>query len=267
MKRTAIAALSFLVSLLAASCSKGIFSNGAPVTETRETGAFKAISIYNNVNVKLVQSSRPHLELTCPSNLIDRVTTERSATGDTLVVKNENKLNWLRSYDYSIDLTVYYDSLREINYASIGNLASGDRDTIRGVYELQLDTVVENNDTIVNEAYVHIFYLNINEGSGDIDLNIGCDVVKNKFGNGTSLVTLKGHAGYTELISRSYGQIHAEQLNSNLVVVQSSSTNDIYVWARNSLRARLLSIGNVYYKGHPRLELECTSDGRAIMME
>lgn len=267
MKRNIIAVLSFLVSLLATACSKSIFSNGVPVTESRPIGSFKAISMFNNVNVKLVQSNQPHLELTCPSNLIDGITTGLSATGDTLIIRNENKFNWLRSFDYSIDLTVYYDSLREINYASIGDLRSGDQDTIRGVYEMQYDTLIENNDTLVNQVYVHIFYLYINEGSGDIDLTIGCDVIKNKFGNGTSLVTFRGNAGYTEHITRSYGQIHAEQLNSNIVMVKSESTNDVYVWARNDLKAYLYSIGNVYYKGNPQLETTCTSDGRAIRLE
>ena len=119
MKRNVIAVLFFLVSLMAASCSKmdQLFNNGEPVTERREVAhRFSAISMYNNVNVKLMQSNYPHLELTCPKNLIEKVTTE--IEGDTLVIKNENEYNWLRSFDYSIDLTVYYDSLRQINFAS-----------------------------------------------------------------------------------------------------------------------------------------------------
>ena len=106
MKRNVIAVLFFLVSLMAASCSKmdQLFNNGEPVTERREVAhRFSAISMYNNVNVKLVQSNYPHLELTCPKNLIEKVTTE--IEGDTLVIKNENEYNWLRSFDYSIDLT------------------------------------------------------------------------------------------------------------------------------------------------------------------
>ena len=116
MKRNNVAILFFLVSLLTVSCSKvdRLFNNGKPVTEQRELGhTFNTISMYNNVNVKLIQSDHPHLELTCPENLIDNITTE--IEGDTLVIKNENDFNWLRSFDYSIDLTVYYDNLLTIN--------------------------------------------------------------------------------------------------------------------------------------------------------
>ena len=262
MKRNVIAVLFFLVSLMAASCSKmdQLFNNGEPVTERREVAhRFSAISMYNNVNVKLVQSNYPHLELTCPKNLIEKVTTE--IEGNTLVIKNENEYNWLRSFDYSIDLTVYYDSLRQINFASVGDLLC--TDSIKGIAEQTIDSTGGFIDTIT----IHNFNLNINEGCGDIDLTFNCNVVKNNFGNGTSKVTFRGKAEYTEIIMRSYGVVHAEELNSNFVRVQSHSTNDAYVWARSKLTVWLYSIGNVYYKGNPWVVKECTSDGQVIKLE
>lgn len=262
MKRNVIAVLFFLVSLMATSCSKmdQLFNNGEPVTERREMAhRFSAISMYNNVNVKLVQSTYPHLELTCPKNLIEKVTTE--IEGDTLVIKNENEYNWLRSFDYSIDLTVYYDSLRQINFASVGDLLC--TDSIKGIAEQTIDSTGGFIDTIT----IHNFNLNINEGCGDIDLTFNCNVVKNNFGNGTSKVTFRGKAEYTEIIMRSYGVVHAENLNSNFVRVQSHSTNDAYVWARSKLTVWLYSIGNVYYRGNPWVVKECTSDGQVIKLE
>ena len=70
MKRNLIAVLFFLVSLLlTASCSK--FSNGEPVTEQRSIGQrFNTLCMFNNVNVNLMHSNNPHMELTCPKNLI-----------------------------------------------------------------------------------------------------------------------------------------------------------------------------------------------------
>lgn len=282
MKRNVIAVLCFLVSLMTTSCSKveQIFSNGEPIRETRELDhRFRAISMYNNVNVKLVRDSHPHLELRCPENLIDKVTTE--IEGDTLVIKNENEYNWLRSYDYPIDLTVYYDSLRLINYASIGSLACEEEDSIKGVSIMQIDTlytidtIFDTNGTILSidtttdivTLFPRNFFLNINEGCGDIDLVLDCNVVKSSFINGTSHVTLSGAAEYTEINMRSYGLVHAENLYSNFVRVQSHSTNDAYVWARTKLTVWLYSIGNVYYKGHPRIVKDCTSDGQVIKLE
>ena len=277
MKRNVIAVLFFLVSLTAASCSKvdALFNNGEPIAETREVEhRFNTISMYNNVNVKLVQDNHPHLELTCPKNLIDKVKTE--IEGDTLYIRNENNFNWLRSYDYSIDMTVYYDSLREITYASIGDLRC--TDSIRGYGSLVTDTITIGADTTgVDTALVVIdsvmtywsrnFVLRIKEGSGDIDHCFDCDVLKTVFSFGTSKVTLRGLAGYAEHYVKSYGCIHAETLNSNIVKVMSDSTNDTFVWARSRLIARLTSIGNVYYKGHPWVAKECSGDGDVIRLE
>ena len=196
MKRNAIVVLFFLVSLMAASCSK-VFTNGEPVTEHRNLGQrFETVCIYNNVNVKLVNSDRQGVEVTCPENLIEKVTTE--VKGDSLIIKNENDFNWLRSYDYSIDLTVYYDSLREITYASIGDLRC--TDSIRGYSTISTDTIpLEIDTTGIDTTHIGIdtivttmsrhFVLRIKEGSGDIDLCFNCDVLKTVFSFGTTKVT------------------------------------------------------------------------------
>lgn len=262
MKRSRIAVLFFLVSLTLVSCSKidSLFNNGEPVTELRDINpGFRVVAIYNNVNVKLMHDNNPRIELNCPKNLIEKVTTD--VVGDTLFIRNQNDFNWLRSFDYSIDLTVYYDSLRAIQFASNGNLLC--TDSIRGIREIFVEETDENADTLL--AYG--FNLQIIEGSGDIDLTFNCDALKTNFINGTSAVVFRGRTGYNEIIIRSYGNIHAEALESNLVRVESLSTNDTYVWAKTSLHARLFYIGNVYYKGHPTLVDECHGEGRVIKME
>ncbi len=263
MKRNHIAALFFLVSLTTlASCSK--FTNGDPIDEHRDIGRFRAISMYNNVNVKLIQDSHPRIALTCPRNLIEKVTTELD--GDTLVIKNENDFNWLRSYDYSIDMTVYFDSLSGINYASNGYLIC--TDTLRGTRVVRTDTIIDGQDTIYLPVSSNTFFLNVNEGSGNIDLTLNCDQARNRLNNGTASVTLRGMADYTEHLNRCYGLIHAENLQSTFVRVRSESPNDIYVWSRFSLRAWIYSMGDIYYKGHPEISIEdCTSSGRVIKME
>ena len=262
MQRNVIAVLFFLVSLMVSSCNKveALFKNGEPITEYRDVNQpFTVVSMFNNVNVKLVQDRHPRLELTCPKNLIDKVTTE--VNNDTLVIRNENNFNWIRSFDYSIDLTVYYDSLRSVNFYSIAKLQSAD--SLVGMRIRAADTT----GTSIDSIKTHHFILRILEGSGDIDLTFNCNILKTVFNNGTSTVTLRGRAGYTEHYMKSYGVIHAENMYSNIVKVMSHSTNDIYVWPHSVLHAYLYNIGNAYYKGHPWIESRCTSDGRVIPLE
>lgn len=251
MQRNVIAVLFSLVSLMFTSCQKMVFSNGEPITEERSVDeSFTVVSMFNNVNVKLVHSQHPRLELTCPKNLIEKVTTE--VKGDTLVVRNENDFNWIRSYDYSIDMTVYYDSLRSVNFYSIGTLQS--LDSLKGMRAI---------DTVSTRTFI----LRILEGSGDIDLTFDCNILKTVFNNGTSKVTLDGYAGYAEHYLKSYGVIHAENMKSNIVKVMSHSTNDIYVWPHSSLFAYLHNIGNAYYRGYPWIDEHCYSEGRVIKLE
>ena len=262
MKRKPIIVLFSLISLLTASCTKmdKLFKNGEPVTEYRSLDRrFNVISIYNNVNVKLVRDNHVHVELTCPENLIEKITTE--IDGDTLVIKNQNEYNWLRSFDYSIDMTVYFDSLCKIKYASIGTLFCSD--SLHGFGEM----VIDSTENGIDSVWTRKFDLNINEGCGDIDLTFSSNVVKCNFGNGTSKVTLRGKAAYTELLMRSYGVIHAEELESIFVRVQSHSTNDAYVWAKTGLRVWLYSGGNVYYRGHPWVAKICNSSGQVFRLE
>ena len=264
MQRSLSVVLYILASLLITSCSKvdSLFNNGEPITVQREVDqVFHSISMYNNVNVKLVHDNHPHLELTCPENLIEKVTTV--VEDGVLTVKNENDYNWLRSYDYSIDLTIYYDSISAINYASVGDLFS--TDTIRGYGKREIDTTESGFHTL----WTRSFYININEGCGDIDLAVKCNVFKTNFNNGTSEVTLRGLADYTEIFMRSYGIVHAEKLYSNFVRVMSESTNDAYVWFGTKLTVWIKSIGNIYYKGKPsHIEIkQHTGDGEIIKLE
>lgn len=255
MKRELIVALFFLASLTLVSCSK--FSNGEPVTEQRNVGHFETLCMYSNVNVNLIHSNHPHMELTCPKNLIDNIFTE--VVGDSLVIRNDNNFNWLRSYDYTINLTVYYDSLREINFASTARLVS--IDTLCGMS--MLDSL---------ETNVHGFTLRVTEGCGDIDLTFNCDVLYDRFTNGTSSVVLHGQTAYSEHDLQSYGTVNALDLNSNFVRVQSRSTNDAYVFVRDGggLRTMIYSLGSIYYKGHPAAQYtshESHGEGRLIQLE
>lgn len=264
MKRKSIVLLFFLVSLTLFSCNKidGLFSNGKPVTESRNLDSrFNSISMFNNISVELVKSDSQHIELTCPENLIDKITTKLK--GDSLIIRNENDFNWLRSYDYECKLTVFYDSINQIEYASNGNLTA--RDSLKGFTVLDTIKDISGNDSLIIKNKT--FYLNITEGSGDIDLTFNCNILKDEFSNGTATVRLQGEAGYAEHLLRSYGKLDARNLNSNIITILSNTTNDAFIWARTQIKAEVNSIGNVYYKGNPYIEKYISGEGNVYPIE
>lgn len=270
MKRNHALLVIFAVTeLLLASCQKMDDRLYGEVTtvEIPIESSFKSLFIYNNLSVTLKQSHNTRIELTCPSKLAEKITCK--VTGDTLTLRNENGFNLNFSTNYTCEMTVYYDTLCSIDFASIGFLKTAPDDTIRGFTPPPTvsDTLVA--DTITNPDY---FFLNMIEGSGDIDLNFSCGLIKLFFNNGTSKVNFKGYANYCEFYLRSYGRLDARDLKANFVRVNNTSPNDAYVWAIKDeepvgLIARIYNRGNVYYRGNPSITFENHGQGQLIPLD
>ena len=247
--------LFFLVSFIAVSCNK----NNSIVSLSRTVDPFQAICMKDNINVRLKHSDSQNptgtIELKYPEKLMEKIVTETKE--NTLFISNNQLFNWTDTYD-DCSLTVYFDSLREIQYESLGFLISDD--TIYGMKKTKSDTIIVYNDsissfdTIIKPSQSRSFRLFVNSGCGDIDLTLKVQVYKGEYGLGTSKITLKGERtygdtlSYSEHVSRFFGRIDASELESEIVVVSSESPNDILVWVNNRLEANLRYLGDVYYK-------------------
>jgi Protein of unknown function (DUF2807). len=213
---------------------RGLFFNGDIVTQTRPIAdTFKVIDMHDNISVKLVQDDNTFIEVTSGEYVIDKLT--GVVENDTLTIRNENKMNWLRDYNCPLEMTIHYKNLKSINFYSVGNLTN--IDSIRGYPR-------DNSDNSFKE-----FFLKIHEGSGDIDLTVNCIALHTMYKYGTSKVTLRGIAKLHYISTNSFGSVHAENLFGNITFLTTKSTNDTFVWSGKYLEANIYSIGNVYYKG------------------
>ena len=220
MKRV-LNVLLVLISLLLCACEKDIFFSNGPTTQTVRTihGKFRFIELHDNVDVNLVHSdgtspdSATVVKIVTGENLTPAITTV--IHGDTLVIRNENVLNWLRPYDYPLEVTVYYDTLYKIVFNSNGNLKS---DTLRGYDKPMTDTI---------NRYLSHLYLRVEGGSGDIKLLTCCDRLHTNYEFGTSAVTVAGNAAiaYTTTSYNSHGLFDASRLETNIHYVYASGTN------------------------------------------
>ncbi len=239
MKRTPFIILIFFSILFLVSC-KGMFRNGETVTLERSIKKFfNRIQVNDNVNVTLKESNsnNTYVEVTSGEFVIDKLITE--VIGDTmLVVRNDNRFDWLRSYDCPFEVTVYYTNLGTIDYQSTGTLKS--LDSIKGIFW----------------GIHRRLIINILEGSGDIDLIANCDNVIINYQHGTSKVNISGKAEWSELYTLGFGPIEAENLISKSTSIESTSTCYARVCATKTLNALLYGIDYVYYKGDPD-EINC----------
>lgn len=232
MKRTSLS-ITILFSILILVSCKGVFRNGDIIYNQERPIAkpFDCIQINDNISVTLKEDTCQYVEITSGKFVIDKLTAE--VIGDTLVLHNNNRFDWLRSYNCPFEMIVHYKNLGIINYQSTGDLRS--LDSIRGYYK--------NDFRVVN--------INIKEGSGDIDLMVSCNNVGVYYEHGTSKFILRGKVYWSEISTHGFGPIEAENLKSMEVYFSSTSTCYAKVWAIDLLKADLNGLGYLYYKGNP----------------
>lgn len=234
--------LSLLIS--ASSCKKSPLTNGKVVTETREISAFDTLYLYDNIDVTLICSDTYKIEITTGENLMPNIISE--SNGEMLLLRNDNICNWLRSYDCPLKAKIYYKSgIKSIIYESVGDLTS--------------DTYI-SNDTLSR------FDLNIENGSGNIDLKINSDNIYVKTHDGTNEIKMEGIADYIYIYQVGLGPIDILGLPTKKADIYSYGSNDIYVNCSKTLNANIYDLGDIYYKGQPEIKSNISPDalGRII---
>lgn len=224
-----------MICLFISSCQKTPLTNGDVITKTRVLSGFNSIHLYNNIDVTLIESDCSKIEITTGENLMNKITNVISDS--TLHLKNENTLNWIRSYDYPLEAKIYFDGkLSSITYESVGNLTS-------------LGYIHQDSSSD--------FELNLHEAAGKIDLDIVCRnlYIKSYDFDCTSDITIKGMSDYAMVYQTGLGPIHMEDFTSRQTYAYSYNYNDIYIHSTDFLHADIHSSGSIYYKGHPEISL------------
>ena len=217
----------FMLVALVAGCSKEkndcLKSTGDIMREDRTVQTFKEIEVYNNVNVVITQGIFSAVTVEAGENLIDKVTTE--LRGDVLVIKNENKCNWVRSYKHEITAYVTTKTLERISHNGYGKIS--------GTNTIQSDGLV----------------ISIN-GNGDVELDINANYCFSDMHKTGDLI-LSGYAGTSGLWSSGNNWIRCEDLITDTTFVESRTTGDCFVNVSSKFQALLNGSGNIYYSGDP----------------
>jgi hypothetical protein len=226
---------------------------------------FQVIELCDNVNVKLKHSDAANpagkVIVKTGENLIDLITTkieEQAIEVDTdygtdtlffnkLVIRNENTLDFLRPYDYTLDMTVYYDTLLKIFFNSNGIITT---DTLRG-YEYLTDFSTDN-DSVPGTFYslAPNLLLEIEGGSGEFTVLTNCYRLITKYAQGTSNINVKGLVERAETFGdyESHGIINGIDLEANLYHrVIYYGTNTVYAKAFRRIIAKNDNIGRIFY--------------------
>jgi len=205
-------------------CFKSV---GATKTVEIEVNNFDRLLLHEHLKYVLVQDTVEKVIVTGGENLLNFVSVD--VTDGLLTIKNENRCNFLRSYDKKITVEIHFVSL--INLEFIGTEELINKDTMQ----------------------LGWFTMLIRDGAGPVKLNFNADAVFATVSHGWGDFTFNGEVNHANLNVRSNGfcDVYGLKVKDSLTVV-SNTQGSVKVNASNTvLRAETDADGNIYYKGIP----------------
>lgn len=270
MKKELEVILLACISLLFGSCTKSIFSNG-DLTEREHTldSTFQVVEMCDNVNVTLKHCDAQHqaglIHIKTCENLIDNISAEIEpvefeVTVDSnkiiipfnkLIIRNNNTFDFLRPYDYPLEMTVYYDSIYLLIFNSNATITT---DTLRGYpywthFKIKTDSTVFEYDSIAPNLR-----LEVDGGSGDFNVLTNCYRVITKYLHGTSNIILNGYTERFEIQGDydCHGIIDGKDMEALSSYITYYGTNTVITKTFNRVTATNNNIGFIKYVRYKR---------------
>jgi len=212
---------------------------GEVQTETRDLGSFSKLELNSNLKYELVDTNFCGIEITGPQNLLPKIDAQLS--NGILKIENKNTCNFLRSFEHTVTVKLYFDSLTNIQNFSTGSIVS--------LNELKGSKIVIENKN----------------ASGKIEFYLNCDTIYCGSPAGVNDTFLYGHVNVAELYSDAFGITHAETLNANEVYINNSSLQPIYANATSYAFVRIDDSGDVILRQTPiHYDLDRNGSGELI---
>ena len=214
---------------------------GKVVSEQRDVLSFDKLYVEDRIKVFLVQDSINYgrIELNGPSNLLNQI--ESTVTDNQLRLINTNTCNFIRSFNYDINVYVYIKELTEIHLESIAEVVS--------------------NDTI-NINFLNIFH----PALSDINLILSGDEVFIRSRNSASTI-LRGNLRVLKGSIEEISNLDAQYLVCEEVYIDTHSPLDCYINATKGMYLKILNSGNIFYINEPtdyKILAEQTGSGQLL---
>lgn len=188
------------------------------------SGDFTKIYVEDRIKINLVQdsSNAGKLVLRGPENLLNSLGTEIS--DNELRLTNDNTCNFLRSFDYSLQVDVYFTELSELKIESIAEVKCKD--------SLRIDKLEVTHNALA-----------------DIDLLLVGNEVFVRSRNSAS-TTLRGRVKTLKGSIEEVSDLDAEELLSEEVLLDTHSPLDCKINASKGYFLNLYNAGNIEQYGN-----------------
>jgi hypothetical protein len=220
----------FLLGFSIAACKKAnrfdcIKRSGEIQIELRSLANFDIIEVQNNIDVLLIQDSVCYVEVEAGKNLMANI--ESSVVGNKLLVKNNNRCNYTRSYNHDIKIYIHFKKLNELIYEGTGPITS--------------------LNTIQNDK----FTLNSWDGTDTINLMLDVPLVYANIHTGVADLIVSGKSEQLFAYAKGSGTFRMQAFKCTNVYTNNVTSSDHYFWAEKKIEALVQYVGNTYYKGNP----------------
>jgi hypothetical protein len=200
-------------------------STGDTVSEERYLGDFTILDVDDKINFYIDFGTENKARIECGENLVSSIKTE--VKDGRLIIRNENKCNWVRSFKHEINVYLTLKDLETIDY--------------RGTGELRF------NNFLMRDT----FTINTLEGGGSVYLKLLTKVANIKSGPAAVDINVEGRSLVGYFYNPGQAPFNCLDFQVNLLYIISKGTNDCYVNVFNGIDAQIEYSGNIYYTGDP----------------
>ncbi|MBP9080041.1 MAG: DUF2807 domain-containing protein [Flavobacteriales bacterium] len=237
--------LAWIVALVLVGCQREqwddcVTGTGPVRTEERSVGAYTIIELNDRIDLVLEPRAAGTVSVEGGSNLLGQVVTEVRA--GTLVVRNDMKCNWVRSFKPVITVRVPVEGAAELVLRGTGRVSA--------------------TATVVRP----VFRITQHDAQGVVELTVVADTCYVGLHTGAGTVKVAGTCGVAYLYSGFMGPIEAGALAAQEVNVNNTSVVDITCRAAIQLNAQVNSVGSVRYYGDPQVHTTGQGSGQVVRL-
>jgi len=236
--------ITILFVVLFISCNKDtapdiVKTTGKTSTQKRILSSFNTVELYSNIQLLLIADTIDFIEIQAGENLLPKIYS--GIKSNTLVIKNTNKFNFMRSYKDSIIAKLHYKNLGHIKYYGAGNITT-------------------QNILTANEFAFESWY-----GSGHCFFNLNTTVSSFGFHTGIVDLELRGTSAENRLYATEQGIIQASNLNTKTCLCNNRGVANFFIKATTEIGVEISGEGNINYTGNATIAYsKITGKGKLI---
>jgi hypothetical protein len=200
-------------------------NTGETITIERSVSYFNKIDTYNDVNLNIHNGATGFIKITGGATIINGITT--TVENNILIIRNENKCNWVRDFNKKFTVDIWVDSLNFLTNNGSGDITFADT---LSTYEFQYDNW---------------------SASGTVTIKFNGDKIHANINTGNADLIVSGNAGIDFLYHNGYGYMNFKDLFTRISYVTNQNSGNCRINVRDNLEAHINYIGNIYYTGNP----------------